>query len=102
MGKTFGEILATILVELLRYVQSREDLKALVRTKILAAGLQSANDALGWKATAMGDIDGGSTLRVQDGAVPITISGGSSSVGGSATSSTVQPRPDGNPVPPPA
>lgn len=82
------KFLATVLVELLRYVQSREDLKELVREKILSAGLQSANDALGWKETARDNPKFATTLRVRDHAVPIVIPPPDAPIG----SLTVDPR----------
>lgn len=67
--------MVALLVELLRYFQARQDLQDVVRQEIRAAGLASANAALGWKTDAMGQLDGGATLTVKDGALHITIPG---------------------------
>jgi hypothetical protein len=65
----------SLLIELLRYFQTRQDIQELVREEIRNAGLKSANDALGWKTDALGQLDGGATLTVKDGALQITIPG---------------------------
>ena len=70
-----AKVLGALMVELLRYVQGRQDLQDLVRKEIEAAGLKDANEALGWKAAAVADPSGGAIIRVRDGALQITIPG---------------------------
>lgn len=95
-----AKILAAALVELLRYFQARQDIQELVRKEIEAAGLKDANEALGWKAAAVGAPDGGATIRVRDGALSITLPGRDPNTRSRATDPEMQPRTDGDSMPP--
>jgi hypothetical protein len=95
-----GKIIAKILVDLLQSIQAREDLKAVVRAEMELLGLKNANEAIGWKAAAVGAPDGGATLAVVHGALQITLPGGHPDPPSGAPDSSVQPGPHPNPLPP--
>ena len=61
-----AEILAAVVIALLRYLQGREDLKASIRADLEKESLRYANAALVWKARAAGE-PAAEYLRVRNG-----------------------------------
>ena len=61
-----AEILAAVVIALLRYLQGREDLKASIRADLEKESLRYANAALAWKARAAGE-PAAEYLRVRNG-----------------------------------
>jgi hypothetical protein len=61
-----GEILAILVVHLLRYFQQRQDLKASVRNELYVEAMNYANKARDWKLAALRDPAGHSELKVKN------------------------------------
>lgn len=76
------QTLVALAVAVLRYVQSREDLKQTAFDKVSAEDAQYAIQALQWKASAVTTPDGGAGLGVRDPANRIELQGSGPEAGG--------------------
>ena len=68
-----AQVLAQLAVAILQWIAGRQDLKNSVLRKAQLENNQLVIQALEWKTSAIGQPDGGASLRVRDGADEIKL-----------------------------